>query len=148
MNIDNYRILSPGQRWGRIDWIVILCNNLQIETEGASSRPVGLLLPRGRPQPEESPGGSAAGDNNAASKQGRYRIRTHAGQRISSRICAMRRRRGRQTPPRAPDILYLLNLYTTKMARPISTTDTSMMTAVLLWTPSLVSTRGALKEKA
>lgn len=34
MNIDNYRILSPGQRWGRIDWIVILCNNLQIETEG------------------------------------------------------------------------------------------------------------------
>lgn len=46
------------------------------------------------------------------------------------------------------DILYLLNLYTTKMARPISTTDTSIMTAVLLWTPSLASTRGALKEKA
>lgn len=34
------------------------------------------------------------------------------------------------------------------MARPISTTDTSMMTAVLLWTPSLASTRGALEEKA
>lgn len=47
MNIDNYRILSPGQRRGRIDWIVILCNNLQIETEGGSSRPAGLLLPSG-----------------------------------------------------------------------------------------------------
>lgn len=31
------------------------------------------------------------------------------------------------------------------MARPISTTDTSMMTAVLLWTPSLASTRGAFE---
>lgn len=100
MNIDNYRILSPGQRWGGgIDWIVILCNNLQIETEGGSPRPVGLLLPLSHPEPVESPGGSAARDNNAASKQARYRIRTHTGQRVSSGICAMRRRRGRQTPP-------------------------------------------------
>lgn len=44
-------------------------------------------------------------------------------------------------------ILYLLNLYITKMAKPISTTETSMMTAVPLWPLSLLSTRGALKEK-
>lgn len=44
-------------------------------------------------------------------------------------------------------ILYLLNLYITKMAKPISTTETSMMTAVPLWPLSFLSTRGALKEK-
>lgn len=46
-----------------------------------------------------------------------------------------------------PSILYLLNLYITKAARPIRTTDTSMMTAVPLWPLSLLSTRGALKQK-
>lgn len=44
-------------------------------------------------------------------------------------------------------ILYLLNLYITKIAKPISMTDTSMMTAVPLRLLSLLSIRGALKEK-
>lgn len=46
-----------------------------------------------------------------------------------------------------PKVLYLLNLYITKMAKTISTTDTSMIMAVLLWTLSLLSTRGAAKAK-
>lgn len=74
MNIDNYRIVSPGLLRGRIDWIVILRNILQIKTERGLSHPE--LRDAVWPAVEGS-SDSAAWDHRINSKRGCYGTHTH-----------------------------------------------------------------------